>query len=221
MEKEYYPGIQFIRALLLVIAVSSWCYGVAVFPLTMATTIGFTTPFFIFPLAKIFLNEHIGWSRWVATFFGFFGIMVILHPSTENAFNPMTLALITSTFMFASLDIINKRLLIEDEKLLPMLFYSALGATILSFIPALLTWKTPTSLELFLLFILGGGANLILFCLLKAYAATEVSAIQTFRYFELILSGFFGLIIFQEFPSLNTLLGITIIISMTLYTSIY
>ena len=34
-------------------------------------------------------------------------------------------------------------------------------------------------------------------------------------------TAFFGLIIFQEFPSLNTLLGITIIISMTLYTSIY
>jgi len=215
-----YPGIHFIRALLLVLAIAPWCYGVAALPLTIATTIGFTTPFFILPLAKIFLKEQVGWQRWAATVFGFIGLLVIVHPSGD-AFNPMVLALVASTVMFASLDIINKKLLIKDESLLSLLFFSALGTAVFGFVPAVLTWQTPTSQQLFFLFLLGGGANLILFCVLKAYAATDVSAIQPFRYFELILSGVFGFIIFREFPTVSTLLGAAIIIPATLYIAIY
>lgn len=215
-----YPGAQCIRSVLLVLAMIAWSYGVSSLPLTLATTISFTVPFFVLPLAKIFLKEHVGWQRWFATFFGFIGIIVSIHP-TGNAFNPMALALVASTLMFASLDIINKKLLIEDETLLSMLFYSALGTAILGLIPALLTWQTPTLQELFFLFILGCGASLILFCLLKAFAATEVSALQPFRYAEFVLSAIFGFVIFQEFPTVSTLLGAAIIVPSTLYIVFY
>ncbi len=215
-----YPGAQCIRALLLMLAIAPWCYGVAALPLTLATTLAFTTPFFVLPLAKIFLKEQVGWQRWFATLFGFMGILVALHP-TGDTFNPMALALVCSTIMFAILDIINKKLLTEDETLLSMLFYSALGTAILGFIPAALTWQTPTFQELSFLLLLGAGGSLILFCLLKAYAATEVSALQPFKYFELILSGIFGLVIFQEFPTISTLLGAGIIIPATLYIAFY
>ncbi len=216
----HYPKAQCIRALLLILAMAPWCYGVAALPLTLATTLSFTVPFFVLPLAKIFLKEQVGWQRWGATLFGFVGIFVALHP-TGDAFNPMALALVVSTIMFATLDIINKKLLTEDETLLSMLFYSAMGTAVLGFVPALLTWQTPTFHELFFLLLLGGGGSLLLLCLLKAYAATEISALQPFKYFELILSGIFGLVIFHEFPTVSTLLGATIIIPATLYIAIY
>ncbi len=216
----HYPKAQCIRALLLMLAMAPWCYGVAALPLTLATTLSFTVPFFVLPLAKIFLKEHVGWQRWAATLFGFMGILVALHP-TGDTFNPMALALVASTIMFATLDIINKKLLTEDETLLSMLFYSALGTAILGLVPAILTWQTPTFQELFFLLLLGGGASLILFCLLKAFAATEVSALAPFKYFELILSGIFGLVVFHEFPTASTLLGAAIIVPSTLYIAIY
>lgn len=216
----HYPNIQFIRALLLVVAISFWCYGVISLPLTTTTTIGFTTPFFVLPLAKIFLKEHVGWQRGCATFFGFIGIVIILHPSGFG-FNIMVLSLVISTIIFSVLDIINKKLLIKDENILSMIFYSALGATILAFIPAVMAWKTPIFQELLFLFLLGGGANLILFCLLKAYFATDVTAIQPFRYFELILSSIFGLIIFNELPNINNIFGSSIIVAATFYIAIY
>lgn len=216
----HYPGAQCIRAILLVLAMTAWSYGVASLPLTLATTISFTTPFFILPLAKFFLNEHVGWQRWAATLFGFAGILISIHP-TGDSFNPMALTLIVSTLMFASLDIINKKLLIEDESLLSMLFYSGLGTAVLGLVPALLTWETPTFQELFFLLLLGVGGSLILFCLLKAFSATEVSALQSFRYTEFVLSGVFGLMIFQEWPTYSTLLGAAIIIPATLYIAAF
>ncbi len=215
-----YPKAQCARALLLMLAMAPWCYGVAALPLTLATTLSFTVPFFVLPLAKIFLKEHVGWQRCFATLFGFLGIVVALHP-TGDSFNPMALALVASAVMFAVLDIINKKLLTEDETLLSMLFYSALGTAILGLVPALLTWQTPTLQELFFLLLLGAGGSLILFCLLKAYAATEVSALQPFKYVELVLSGIFGFVIFQEFPTVSTILGAIIIIPSTLYITIY
>lgn len=215
-----YPGAQCIRALLLILALTPWCYGVAALPLTLATTLSFTVPFFVLPLAKLFLKEQVGWQRWFATLVGFMGIVVAVHP-TEGSFNPMVLALVLSSIMFATLDIINKKLLTEDETLLSMLFYSALGTAVLGFIPALLTWQTPTLQELFFLFLLGAGGSAILFCLLKAYRATDVSALQPFKYVELVLSGLFGFIIFQEFPTTSTLLGAAIIIPSTFYITIF
>ena len=216
----HYPGAQCIRAVLLVVAMTAWSYGVASLPLTLATTISFTTPFFILPLAKVFLKEHVGWQRWAATILGFLGIIVSIHP-TGNAFNPMAFALIISTLMFASLDVINKKILTGDESLLCMLFYSGLGTAVLGFVPAVLTWQTPTLHELFFLLLLGAGGSLILFCLLKAFAATEVSALQSFRYTEFVLSAMVGIIIFQEFPTISTLLGATIIVPSTFYIAIY
>lgn len=216
----HYPKAQCIRAILLVLAMIAWSYGVASLPLTLATTISFTTPFFILPLAKIFLKEHVGWQRWAATLFGFVGILVSIHP-TGAGFNPMAFALIASTLMFASLDVINKKLLTDDESLLCMLFYSGLGTAILGLVPAILTWQTPTLHELFFLLILGAGGSLILYCLLKAFAATEVSALQSFRYTEFILSAIFGLLIFQEWPAVSTLFGAAIIIPATFYIAIY
>jgi len=215
-----YPGVQFIRALLLMLAAIPWAYGVAALPLTLATTLAFTTPFFVLPLAKLFLKEHVGWQRWFATSFGFLGIVVAIHP-TGNGFNPMALALVASTIMFATLDVINKKLLTEDEPLLCMLFYSALGTSILGFIPALFAWNAPTLQEVFFLFLLGAGGSSLLFCLLKAYAATEVSSLQPFKYFELIFSAIFGLVIFHELPTLSILLGAAIIVPATLYIAFY
>ena len=172
------------------------------------------------PLARIFLKEQVSWQRWVATLLGFLGIVIALHPSGAD-FNLMALALVAATIMFATLDIINKKLLTEDETLLSMLFYSALGTAVLGFIPAVLTWQTPTVSELFFLLLLGGGASGIRFCLLKACAATEVSALQPFKYVELILSGIFGLLIFQELPAWSTVLGAIVIIPSTLYIAIH
>lgn len=214
--KTKHPKAHMIRALLLFMAIAPWCYGLAQLPLTLATTISFTTPFFILPLAKIFLKEHVGIHRWIATFLGFIGIFISLHPD-GGTLNPMALLLVGSTIMFASLDIINKKLVTGNEGMLPMLFYSALGTSILDAIPTYYIWVAPEFSELFFLALLGVGSNLILFCLLKAFAATEVSALQPFRYSELMVSAAFGFVIFNELPTINTLMGAAIIVPATFY----
>jgi S-adenosylmethionine uptake transporter len=209
------PLVHFCRGLLLFFGIAMWCYGLQAVPLSVATIVSFTIPLFVLVLAAIFLKERASWQIWGATIVGFIGVVVILGPN-DLKFQAMTLLLLGSAFMFAMLDIINKKFIIQ-ETMLSMLFYSALVTTLLSFIPSMMVWKMPTLYQLTLLFILGAGANAILFCILKAFAKVDASTLAPFRYLELILSASFGLIIFNEIPFKSTIIGALIIIPSTLF----
>ena len=208
------------RSILLLLAIAPWCYGVIRLPLTLVTTLSFTTPFFVLVFASLFLKERVGIHRACATLCGFIGIIVSAQP-TASGFNLTVLALLLSACMFASLDILNKKLMIKSEGILQMLFFSALGTTVLSAPFALVDFQMPTPTELFFLFLLGAGANLILICLLKAFSGTELSALQPFRYIELFISGLFGWVFFQEIPTAATLWGAAFIVPATFYIVCY
>ncbi len=208
-----------VRSLFLFLAMAPWCYGVIALPLSLVTTLSFTTPLFVLVLSALFLKDAPGWHRIVATCVGFAGILVSAQPTL--AFNNSVFFLIGSTVLFASLDVLNKKLLVQDETLLSMLFFSAFGTTCLSFPFALWGWVTPSLFELMTLFILGIGANLILYCLLKAFACCQLSALQPFRYVELLFSSAIGFLVFSELPSWSTLWGACLIIPATFYVAIY
>jgi len=209
-------GVHGVRAVFLFLAIAPWCYGVIYMPLPLVTTISFTTPLFTLLLAHLFLKEHVGAHRIVATCFGFLGI-VISTGSFSFHLHWSVWLLLLSTLLFASLDILNKKLLVESESLLKMLFFSALGTTVISLPFAVLDWQMPDARELLILCCLGVGANLILYCLLKAFQYADLSALQPFRYVELVLATLFGVAFFGQWPSVSTLLGAALIIPSTLY----
>jgi S-adenosylmethionine uptake transporter len=206
-----------IRGVLLFAAILCWTMGVVSegIHLTLVTTISFTVPIFVIVLAYFILREKIPSRRWIATLAGFAG-MVVSIGTLEADFNYRSLFLIGSALMFASLDIINK-LLVVKESMLAMLFYSAIFTTLIGLWPAMLHWQTPTYMELFWLLCLGIGANLVLYFLLKAFALADVSALAPFKYTELLFSMMFGYFLFMEVPKYSTLLGCSIIIPATLY----
>jgi S-adenosylmethionine uptake transporter len=213
--KTAYPRFQILRAVLLLGGITLWCKGVCRVPLTVVTTMSFTTPLFVLPMAAIFLKEKVAWQRWFATVLGFVGIVVVANPSGP-IFESEVFSLAAATIMFASLDVINKKIVVQ-ETMLSMLFYSALGTMLLSVPFAFWHWIWPNLEEIGLLIILGAGANLILFCLLKAFSMSDVSALVPFRYVELLISSTFGYLLFNELPSSSMITGAFIIIPSTLY----
>jgi S-adenosylmethionine uptake transporter len=134
----------------------------------------------------------------------------------KNDFNPQNLILVFAALMFASLDILNKKF-ISKESMINMLFYSSLFTAALSFPLSLYNWKSPLNYELALFLLLGVGANLILFCLLKAFRILDASAVAPYRYLELIISGATGYLFFGETITKSTIYGAIIIIPATLF----
>jgi S-adenosylmethionine uptake transporter len=214
--KTPYVRIHATRSLFLFLAIMPWSYGVIQLPLPLVTTISFTTPIFVLVLSRLFLKERIGLGRVLATAVGFLGIVVSAQPGWGGV-NASVFILVLSTILFASLDIINKKQLIKDESLLHLLFFSALGTTLLCLPFALANWVTPSWGDLGLLLCLGAGGNLILFCLLKAFQACELSSLQPLRYTELLFSMALSFVVFGQLPSSSTLWGAAFIIPATFY----
>ena len=83
---------------------------------------------------------------------------------------------------------------------------------ILSFFSFYQNWILPSFIDLFLLAmigILGGLANL---WLSQSYKFSEVSLVTPLKYLALIFAIIFGFFIWDEIPSLKTLLGAALVI---------
>ena len=203
------------RSVLLAAGIYMYCKGLAIAPIAVVTTLNFTIPLFTLVMARIFLKETVDATRWIGTLVGFAGVMVVMQPGGA-AFNPSWLVVLVSAAMFASLDVLNK-VFVGKESFWAMIFYTAFFTTIIAAVPAAMSWVAPTSLQLGLLAVLGAGANLLLYCLLKSFSMVDASALAPFRYTELMWSAAVGFVVFAEVPALATLMGAAIIIPSTLY----
>ncbi len=204
-----------IRGFLLFVSLSAWAYGLSKSHISVATTMDFTVPIFVLILAPIFLKEKVPIRLWITTLIGFFGILIALNIPSQN-FDLNSFTFLISSFIFAILDIINKKYIIK-EPILTMLFYSALIASLFTFIPAMIYWQTPTIHDILILFVLGIGGNLLLYFLLKALSLTKASILAPFRYLEFVISLLTGFLIFNETPTKANILGAMIILPCSLY----
>ncbi len=209
---------QLLRSLLLFIGIVSWCYGLQGVALSVATLITFMLPGIVLILARVMLKEKVPLSRYIVTLVGLLGIAISIGP-TKNTFNPHSLILLLSTFTFAFLDVLNKKLIIEHETLFSMVFYSSLGTMILSSYPALSVWVPLTLKDYGLFFLLGLGANLILYFSLKAYELVDVSRLAPFRYLELVVSLLMGYLVFGEVPLSHEWCGALVVVPSMIYLS--
>lgn len=211
------PGLHVLRALLGVGGIGACCYAVNAMPLNENTSIMFSQPLFFLPLAVIMLRERVDAPRWIATLVGFVGLVVILQPGVDT-FRWVALVPVAAALQFALLDIAAKKM-VATESTYNMLFYFAFGTTVCAFVPALFFWQTPNMYELGLLVLLGIGANLIQVCLIRAFTATDASALMPFRYVEFIFTSFVGFLMFAEIPTQVTLCGVVLIVAGTAYIS--
>jgi S-adenosylmethionine uptake transporter len=207
--------IHILRGLILSAAMSLWCYGMKFVPIATVTLMSFTIPMFTILMAGVFLHEKISCNTIFATAIGFIGSILTLSP--EGITFPLTSGIfVIASILFATLDILNKMLLNKNEFVLPMIFYSNLFSTVfIMFVPNAVSDAMQVNFHQFSqLFVLGIGANLILFCIIKAFSNAKASFLAPVKYLELLMSAFVGVLFFNEMISTNILVGgILIVIS--------
>ena len=125
-----------------------------------------------------------------------------------------------AAILFAMSDVVAKKM-VTTENTHTMLFYFAIGTTLITLVPAILVWQTPSLYQLAMLALLGIGGNLIQVCMIRAFSATEASALSPFRYVEFVFAALFGFVFFMEIPTMVTLAGASFIIAGTAYISYY
>lgn len=212
------PKFNICRGILGALSFAFYVYSLTALPLVEVITILWTVPLFVLVLSHIFLHEKVNSSRWFATIFGFLGLAVITLYNSNTTFSWKLIYIfpIIASLLFASQDVLIKKIISKDSKLTTLLYFAAI-TTFLTAIPTYFIWINPNIYELSLLFLLGISANLIQLCLFKAFTYAELSALAPYRYLEFIFSAIAGFIFFFEIPEYNVIIGATILIPSTLY----
>ena len=210
-----YLKIHLFRGVLLFSGMVIWCYGLLLVPITTAIALNYSIPLFTLILSIPILKEQVDRDRWITTIIGFIGILVVLNPN-DMAFDKRSCLILVSSLLFALLDVFNKKYVCK-ESMLNMLFYTAFFTCILSAYPASQHYSFAFLDNIGLLIALGIGANLIFYCLLKAFIYMDASALAPFRYCDFFVSALFGFLFFSETPTMSTCLGFLIIAPCTLY----
>ncbi len=232
--KTQYPLLTFCRVILFFFGFSSFYISLTVLPLGFATALFFVTPFLITIFAHFFLKEEIGIRRWSAVVVGFIGVYITLNPDFNN-FNYLSLLPILCAFCYSLSMIIIKKTSDKDS-VYTQTFTFYFGAIIFSTIFYFLigdgqynTSDHPASqfifrewfvdLESSILFMVATGltATVAFLLLFTAYSIASPAVVSPFEYSILLWSPLIGWIYFNEIPSLNTVIGIIIIVSSGIY----
>ena len=232
--KTHYPILTSIRVILFFFGFSSFYISLTVLPLGTATALFFVTPFLITIFAHFFLKEEIGARRWSAVVVGFLGVYITLNPDFSN-FNYLSLLPILCAFCYSLSMIIIKKTSDKDS-VYTQTFTFYFGAILLSIIfyffigdgqyntsdhPAsqfiFREWFVDFSSNILLMTATGITATIAFLFLFTAYSIASPSVISPFEYSILFWSPLIGWLYFDEIPSLNTVIGILIIVSSGIY----
>ena len=233
--KTHYPILTLVRVILHFLAFSAFFISLTYMPLATANALFFSCPFFVSIFAKFFLKEFIGIRRWSAIVFGFIGVFIVLDPNFSD-FEYKSLLPVGCAFFYAASMTITKYTSDKDD-VNTQLYYFYLIALIfcgviyifmgsgqfnnVNFDPTTqfifrewfsnfdYTWK-------FILFF-GVAASIAFVCIFSAYIVASPSVVSLFEYSLIIMSMIPGYFLFNEIPSLRTLIGVICIISAGVY----
>jgi drug/metabolite transporter (DMT)-like permease len=210
------PGLQLVRVLFALVAMLCGFTAVIHMPLADATAISFAKSFFVTIFAVLFLAETVGVYRWSAVLIGFFGVLIMLQPGTDN-FSIYGLASLAGA-AGAGVVMILLRLLSRSDSVNTIMTYGALGVGLVMIVPGIYFWQPPTSSEWFLL----GAVTVVSYfgqrCNIFAYKHGEASLLASLDYVRLLWATLLGFLVFGHLPGTPTWIGASIVVAAAIFT---
>ena len=188
-------------------------------PLADVTVIAFTKVLFTVIFAIVWFRETVGWRRWLATAVGFLGVIIMVRPG-QGALNPALLFALGNALLVSAVVLYVKELS-RSEKPETIVFYFGAFGTLLTVVPAVLTWRWPAGAEDWALFALMAGLGVIgQSAAVRGWHEGEASAMAPLGYISLLYAGLFGYFLFGEIPGPWTYAGAAVIVASTLYLTV-
>ena len=206
--------LHFLRCVFGLIALIAIFIALRKLPLATVVSISFAAPIFTTIFSIILLNEKVGFYRWLAVLIGFIGIIVI----TEPGFGDLNIYYLYPIIFCLGLSYvaITIRQLSTTEPVWLISLNFSIVITLASLFTIPYGWVMPNTQDLVLLCMigfLGGFANL---WLSQSFKFSEVSLVSPLKYLALVFGIFFGYLIWDEIPTIKTLLGASLVIASSL-----
>ena len=208
------PWEHFFRCVMGLMALIAIIIALRELPLAVVVSLSYAAPLFITILSIFLLSEKVGIFRWIAVLIGFIGVIFISEPGFKNLNYLYLLPLIFCTGMAFVTITIRKLSTTEPIWLISIFFSITILIASLTTIP--FGWIMPTPKDFVLLALIGitgGSANLFL---TQSYKLSEVSLVAPLKYLSLIFAIIFGYLIWNEIPTLKTLIGASLVVFASL-----
>ena len=208
------PGLHSLRCIAGLIAIVAIFIALRKLPLATVVSISFAAPIFTTIFSIFLLKEKVGVYRWLAVLVGFIGILIITEPGISEL-NIYYIFPIIFCLGLSYVAITLRQLSSTEPVWLISLFFS-IAITLLSLITVPFGWVMPSIahfLILSLIGIFGGVSNL---WLSQSYKYSEVSLVTPLKYLTLVFAIIFGYFIWDEIPTIKTLIGAFLVIISTL-----
>jgi len=183
-------------------------------PLAVVVSLSYAAPLFITVLSIFLLSEKVGIFRWLAVLIGFIGVIIIAEPGFKGMNYLYFLPLIFCIGMAFVTITIRKLSTTEPIWLISIFFTITISIAGLATIP--MGWIMPNFQDFILLALIGvtgGSANLFL---TQSYKLSEVSLVAPLKYLALIFAIIFGYLIWNEIPTIKTLIGSSLVVLASL-----
>jgi len=185
-------------------------------PLPEVTVLGYAAPILTVLFAAMLLGEKVRLVRMSAVFIGLFGVVIVMLPQLGNEEMGTAarwgVALVLASAALRALAHVHIRKLVQHETTSSVVFYFALSASCLSLLSAPFGWVMPdfqTASQLIGAGLIGGVAQILL---TSSYRHAEAAFLAPFDYASILFALVIGYTIFDEIPTIHTIIGSVVII---------
>jgi drug/metabolite transporter (DMT)-like permease len=211
------PGLQLMRGVALLSSSLLFISGLRFLPIAEASATGFVSPLFVTALSIVFLGEHVGVRRWIATALGLIGVLIILRPGT-GAFHAAAFFPIVSALAWACTLIMTRMMSGREHALTTMTWSSIAGVCILSALVPF-AWVAPSWRDILFGVLIGVASTAGQWIVVLAFRYADASVLAPFSYTQLLWVSILGFVIFGELPDILTVTGAVFIVGSGLYTA--
>ncbi len=134
------------RAFCAAVELTAFYFAISRIPLPTAMSIVSASPIFGTLLGVVFLRERLRFGGWLAVFAGFLGVLLVVQPEEGVDSLYGTIAVLTSVFLWCFAQLFARRLSTTESNF-SILFYYAIGGTIILGLVTPFYWVNPMPME--------------------------------------------------------------------------
>lgn len=210
-------GLHLLRAVLNVIALLAYFYGLSQEPLAKVVALGLTAPLFATICAVIFLRERMNLRRWIALLVGMAGALIVLRPGAQAVSLGALMVLMSNTAWAVALIVIKS--LARTESAATISLYAAILMTPVSLVFALFVWEWPAAHQFVWLVAIGVFGSLAQLCLSQSFRLADATLVLPIDFTKIVWASLIGYVAFGQVPEIWVWIGATVIFSAVFYNT--
>lgn len=207
-------NVHLVRALCSSAEVALFYWAVVYLPLADTIAFYLAAPILVTLFAVLFLNENVGWRRWLAIIAGFIGVLIAINPTGAGMGWPALIAIV-GTVLFSIMTLLTRQLAGANE--ITLVSWQAGTALLMGAFMAPFSWVTPSLIDFVALCLLGFVSTLAHMGVNRSLAYAPAGVVVPYQYTLIVWAMVLGFIFFGDIPKPHVLIGSAIIVAAGLY----